>query len=148
LKKYAIDGEYNALAIAPEALADCLKSLPDAGYAGINLTLPHKAPALPLLVGVDGTARAIGAGNTVSVTNGKLYGTNTDCAGFIENLKMHGALTAGGTAVVLGAGGAARAVCKGLLDEGYGHILLTNRTREKAEAMAASFSGGITVHPW
>ena len=145
LKTLGIDGEYKALAVEPKDLQTTLKALPDMGWQGCNLTIPHKEAALPFLDELDDTARAIGAVNTVIVRGGKLIGSNTDAYGFAENIRA--GLTGTHKAVVLGAGGAAKAVCYALHQLGFQHIVIANRTREKAEALAASFQN-VQVGAW
>jgi shikimate dehydrogenase len=147
LRHYGIDGAYNKEAVAPEAFASFLKSLPARGYAGANVTVPHKEAALALSE-PDERARAVGAANTLWFDGG-LRSTNTDVEGFLNNLD---AAAAGWDrplrkAVVLGAGGAARAVVYGLLERGIPHIVVTNRTEERADALRQRF-GDIRVMPW
>ncbi len=150
LERYRVDGAYVPLAVRPGDLPRALAALPALGLAGCNLTLPHKEAALALLDSLSPTARAIGAVNTVVVRDGRLEGDNTDAFGFLENLRAGapGWRAAAGPAVVLGAGGAARALLHGLLAEGAPEIRLANRTRERAEALARHFGGPITVVPW
>ncbi len=149
LKRYGIDGDYAAMHVAADSLEAALRALALDGVAGCNLTIPHKEAGLSLVDEASELAHRIGAVNTVVVRdNGTLYGTNTDAAGFILNLKSQIAdLTPyHRKAVVLGAGGAARAVCAALLDDGFA-VWLTNRTRAKAEAIAAAL-GAIDVVDW
>lgn len=136
LKQYGIDGEYKAYDVAPENLSAFIGGVADRGMAGCNVTIPHKEAALKLVDVADDLAVAVGAVNTVVVENGKTIGTNTDVAGFYENIKPHLGNT--GKAVVLGAGGAARAVVVALKQIGFSTVVITNRTREKAEAIAKS----------
>lgn len=155
LKQYEIDGEYVRLSIAPENFAEALRALGEGGFAGCNVTVPHKEAALKVVDEVHPLAASIGAVNTVVVRDdGTLYGFNTDGFGFLENLK-HGHKDfdpARGPAVVLGAGGAARAVVATLLDAGAPEVRLLNRTRERAEELAADLKGigqgQITVKDW
>lgn len=136
LQKYTIDGAYIPLSIAPENLTTSIHHLVQLGFQGFNITLPHKESIMPLLASIDDTARQIGAVNTVAIRDGQLHGFNTDAYGFIQHLKhtcpynldfthMH--------ALVLGAGGASRAVCTGLLHEGCPTIYLCNRNKQRAE---------------
>ncbi len=148
LEKYRIDGSYEALPVEPERLGDALKELSDQGFAGCNLTLPHKELAVALVDEIDDNARAIGAVNTIIFAGGKIKGSNTDAYGFIENLKSGASLKRKNKAVVLGAGGASRAVCKALADEGYAHILLLNRTPSKARKLASQISDSIFCEEW
>ncbi len=137
IKKHNLSGEYKAIAILPGELEKHVQHLVQQGYAGFNVTIPHKVDIQTLCSTVDATARAIGAVNTVVIRDGKLSGMNTDAYGFIQNIKQDAPFFdfKAGPAVVLGAGGAARAIIHGLLKEGVLEILLTNRTREKAEAL-------------
>lgn len=139
IQKYGLAGSYKAIDIPPENLAVEIRRLADQGYAGFNVTIPHKESIVSLCDEVDETARTIGAVNTVVIKNGKLGGLNTDAFGFAENVKQNapGFSFSSGPAVVLGAGGAARAVIYALLQEGAPEIILLNRTREKAGALAA-----------
>lgn len=151
LEQYRIAGEYVLLSVPPERLEAALRALPTDGFAGCNLTLPHKEQALRLVDRADATARRIGAVNTIVVAaDGTLEGRNTDAFGFHENLvtTVPGFRAAAGPAVVLGAGGAARAVVTSLLDQGTTEIRLLNRHRERAEALAAALGGPITVLDW
>lgn len=141
LEEYGIDGAYVPLAVAPENLAEALRALPKLGFQGCNLTLPHKEQALVVVDELSEQARIIGAVNTIAVRDGALYGTNTDAFGFIENIREQGRMPRSKTkAVILGAGGAARAVAYGLAEEGFETLTLLNRTRERAEGLAADFS--------
>lgn len=147
LGRYKIDGSYDAIAVEPEDLAEALSQLAENGLRGVNLTVPHKETALALVDSIDDTAQRIGAINTIVVqADGALAGSNTDAFGFIENLRDHvaGQVDAGWSgrpATVLGAGGAARAVCTALLDCGVANIRLVNRTAERAAALAEQLPG-------
>ena len=137
LKTLGIAGDYRIEAVKPEMLASFLGELPARGYVGANVTMPHKEQALTLAQG-DARARAVGAANTLWFDRGVLHATNTDVEGFVGNLDASapGWDRAGGDALVLGAGGASRAVLFGLLERGVGRIHLANRTRERADALA------------
>ena len=151
LRKHNINGAYLPLPIAPSNLDHALRALPRLGYCGVNLTVPHKEAALSIVDHADDVARRIGAVNTVFVSrDGSLKGTNTDGRGFIENVKTNATTWSAseGAAVVLGAGGSARAVVAGLVDSGCGKIILVNRTRRKAEKLAAHIGGSISVRSW
>jgi len=144
LKQYGIAGDYVARAVEPKDLKATLLGLQSDGFVGCNVTVPHKEAALALMDEADPQAMRIGAVNTVVVReNGSLYGFNTDGFGFLENLRAGSAgFDAGaGPAVVLGAGGAARAIVAALLDAGAPEIRLLNRTLERAEALAQTLSG-------
>lgn len=150
LREHGLKGSYEAIDIAADALAEGVRVLVERGYTGFNVTLPHKIAIIALCDEVDEHARAIGAVNTVTIRDGKLYGTNTDAFGFAQNILSAGLndwLFKDGTAVVLGAGGAARAVIYALLEEGVPSIILLNRTREKAEELAV-MSDKIRVEDW
>ncbi len=147
LRQYRIHGTYEPFAVKLEQLKETLHTLCAQDFAGVNLTLPHKEAALKLVDIVDKHAKRAGAVNTIVMQEGKLKGSNTDMYGFTENLRSQQALEPGGHALVFGAGGAARAVCAGLLDEGYS-IVLVNRTRTRADAIAQALGGGITVADW
>lgn len=149
MEKYNIDGDYKAVDIAPDDLEMGVRDLVRDGYAGFNVTVPHKIAIMDVCDEIDATARAIGAVNTVVIEDGKLYGRNTDAFGFIENLKAglpDGAFDA--PAMVLGAGGAARAAVYGLLQAGVPHIAVCNRSKDKAEALRAMDPHKISVVEW
>lgn len=153
LKQHGLVGRYDKLPVPPEDLAAFIADLPkEPGFRGVNVTIPHKIAVLPLMAQVDDAARRIGAVNTVVVQpDGSLHGSNTDAFGFIENLKTDapaGWKAANGPAVVLGAGGAARAVIFALLDAGVTELRLVNRSIEKAEALAAEFGKAILPVAW
>ncbi len=138
----AIPGTYTRLAVKPEEFADTFRTLYKTGFRGVNVTIPHKLTALELADEASPAARAIGAANTIRFdANGKVFADNTDGYGFIENLR-EGAPAwdpAAGPALVLGAGGAARAVIHALLEAGAPTIRLANRSRGNAEILAAHF---------
>lgn len=145
-----LQGSYEAIEIAPEELPSRIAQLVADGYAGFNVTIPHKEEIFRLCDQVDQTATIIGAVNTVKIEHGRLHGTNTDAFGFIENIRQNapGFDFRRGPAVVLGAGGAARAILYGLLKEGVPRIILTNRTRDKADILATMAPGKIVVANW
>lgn len=151
LQQHGIDGAYVPLAVRPENLAQALAALPVLGFAGCNLTIPHKEAALDVVDEITPLAARIGAINTVTVKeDGTLRGDNTDAYGFIENLcgSAPEFNPVGGPIVVLGAGGAARAVCAGLIDAGSKDIRLLNRTQERADIVAQDMGAAISVQPW
>lgn len=150
LERHGIDGSYTKQAVAPDELAEFLAALAAHGFAGANVTVPHKEAALALADEADDAARAIGAANTLWIGHGKLHASNTDAYGFLANLD-EAAPGWDGTrraALVLGAGGAARAVLHGLIGRGFDEIRLVNRTQARAEALAAHFAGPVTVFEW
>lgn len=142
LKKYNLEGCYEAIAIAPDDLPHEIARLKAEGFSGFNVTVPHKQAIMPLLDNISADAERIGAVNTVVISaNGKLEGHNTDAFGFIENLK-EGAKNfdfTKGPAIVLGAGGAARAVVYALVHAGVPEIRIVNRTQARAEDLAKAF---------
>jgi shikimate dehydrogenase len=142
-----IDGAYLPLAVRPEDLPTALAALGPLGFQGVNLTLPHKEAALDICDRVDEIARRIGAVNTIiRDPGGGLRGTNTDAFGFIENIHAGAAWTpSDGPAMVIGAGGAARAVVAALIDAGVPEIRLANRTAARAEALARDLEGPVSV---
>ena len=151
LKELGIDGTYSALTVAPDGLENSLRSLPERGFAGVNLTLPHKEAAATIVDTMDSVASRIGAVNTIVVgADGNLAGSNTDGYGFIENLKSCAPeWTADNkSAVILGAGGAARAIIAALLDAGLKELRLVNRTLSRAESLKDDIGGAIIVVPW
>lgn len=150
LKHYNIDGSYVHLPVEPKDLAAALSRLNAEGFAGVNLTVPHKEAALTLVDEVSPQAARIGAINTIFVKNGKLAGTNTDAYGFMAALKAGAPAydPKAGPAVVIGAGGAARAICFALQDAGCPDIRLVNRTPARAQALARDFGKPVVVHAW
>ncbi len=149
LERHQIDGAYVPLAIAPENFDMALAGLAAAGFRGLNVTLPHKLAAYAACDTIDDNARRIGAVNTIVFDeNGKPHGSNTDAFGFVENIRQNSSWNAGGVAVVLGAGGAARAVCVALIDAGVTEIRVLNRTRERADALARDLGRPLTVADW
>lgn len=151
LQRYRIDGAYVPLPVRPDDLEAALRALVVLGFAGANVTVPHKEATVAVVDTLTPAARRIGAVNTLIVgADGALTGDNTDAFGFLENLKAAGiGPVAGlGPAVVLGAGGAARAVVAGLVDAGVGAIRLVNRSIGRAEALAAAIGGPIRVLAW
>jgi shikimate dehydrogenase len=151
LAQYELTGSYVPLAIPPERLPAALRALPALGFSGCNLTIPHKEAALAILDTVDPLARRIGAVNCVVVApDGSLAGYNHDAFGFIESIReAYPAWRAdAGPAVVIGAGGAARAVLVGLLQKGAREIRLVNRTRTRANALAEQLAASVKIFDW
>lgn len=151
LKTYALPGHYIPMDVAPVDLETVLRTLPKAGFVGANVTVPHKEAALRLADHVSDRATVIGAANTlVFREDGSIHADNTDGYGFMENLRS-GAPdwnAQDGPAVVFGAGGAARAVLQALAEAGVPEILLTNRTRARADHLKEEFGQRITVVDW
>jgi shikimate dehydrogenase len=150
LARHGIEGAYERIAVAPDELEEFLATLEAKGYRGVNVTVPHKEAALRLADEADEVARAIGAANTLWLEDGRLIASNTDAYGFVTHLDdiAPGWHAADHPACVLGAGGATRAVLKGLSDRGLSEIRLTNRTRGRAEALAREFGPAIAVYDW
>jgi len=151
LKQYGIDGAYEKEAVEPKDLARFLGSLEAHGYAGANVTLPHKEAALRLSAVADEAARAIGAANTLWLDQaGRLCAGNSDAYGFMTNLKAEAPDWNRGRrpVMVLGAGGAARAILYGLLNEGAARVLIANRTRDRAEGLAQAFGPSVQLVDW
>jgi shikimate dehydrogenase len=151
LKQYGIDGAYEKEAVEPKDLARFLGSLAARGYAGANVTLPHKEAALRAAESADEAAVRIGAANTLWLDpDGTLHASNSDAYGFMINLKVEAPDWNRGRrpVMVLGAGGAARAILHGLLDEGAARILIANRTRDRAEELAQAFGPSVHVVDW
>ena len=151
LRRYGIRGDYVPLQVAEGDLEDVVRALPRMGFVGANVTLPHKAAVMQLADHLSDRAILIGAVNTLIFReDGTIFGDNTDGYGFMANLR-HGAPDwdpKAGPAVVLGAGGAARAIIVALADAGVPQILLANRTRAKSEALKAEFGQRIKVVDW
>lgn len=151
LREHNIDGAYVPFPVPPESLSRALKALFAMGIRGVNLTVPHKEAAMSIVDEITPTAKAVGAINTIFVLpDGRLQGTNTDAYGFIENLRQAnvGFEATRGPAVVLGAGGAARAVCAALRDAGVPEIRLLNRTQARADTLAKDFGPTVKAVPW
>ena len=148
LKHYGIAGEYRREEVPPEKFADFIKEFAARGYAGANVTLPHKEVALSLSQ-ADDRARAVGAANTLWLDGG-LRSTNTDVEGFLDSLDMGAPQWDRDLhkAVVLGAGGAARAVIYGLISRGVERIVVVNRTRSRAEALSERFGKQVLPADW
>jgi shikimate dehydrogenase len=146
LRTLSLEGGYNIEAIPPEGFAEFVLHLDTHGFVGANVTIPHKERALAL-TRPDARARAVGAANTLWYEGGELRSTNTDIEGFINNLDAcaPGWDAATSDALVLGAGGSARAVVFGLIERGVGRVHVANRTVERARALAGQF--GDRVHP-
>ena len=151
IEQLGLRGAYIPLAVNPVNLPEALKGLSALGFAGCNLTLPHKVDALTCVQELDQVARQIGAVNTVVVqADGSLRGTNTDAFGYIQSLReaQPNWQAASGPAVVLGAGGAARAIVWALADAGVKEIRLFNRSPDKALDMARQFGAPVKALAW
>ncbi len=151
MQHYGLAGAYIPLDISPERFEDAVRALPSLGFRGCNLTMPHKVSAMSFIDEIDETARIVGAVNCLTVLeSGRIAGTNTDGYGFVESVKeavpdWH---ADSGAVVVIGAGGASRAIIHALVQCGASSITLVNRTRAKAETLARQISGPIEVMDW
>jgi len=149
LKHYGIAGEYRREAVPPQEFAAFLGSLAARGYAGANVTVPHKEAALALSQ-PDDRAKGVGAANTLWRDGAVLRSTNTDVEGFLDNLDANALQWDRGlkSAVVLGAGGAAHAVVYGLIGRGVGRVIVINRTRSRAQTLRERFGSRVQVAEW
>ncbi len=151
IQKHGLAGAYVLLPVQPERLQDALKGLSALGFAGCNVTIPHKETAMRLLDRVDPMAKRIGAINTIVIgEDGSLGGFNNDGFGYIESLREAQPewRADAGAAVVLGAGGGARAVVASLADRGAKEIRLLNRTAARAEQLAREYGAPVKAVPW
>ena len=151
IAKYGLKGAYVQLPVQPERLQTAIRGLSALGFAGCNITVPHKVSAMRFMDELHPAARRVAAINTVVVqADGRLLGMNNDGAGYIQSLRDSDATWRGdaGPALVLGAGGAARAIVVALLDEGAPELHITNRTLERAQALADDFGDRVKVVPW
>ena len=151
LKVSGLKGFYIPMDVAADDLESVLRTMPKMGFVGVNVTVPHKEKVMELADLVTDRATLIGAANTLIFRkDGKIHADNTDGYGFIQNLKENAPnwRPKAGPAAVLGAGGAARAVVASLLDAGVPEIMISNRTRVRAEALQADFGSRLTVVDW
>lgn len=154
LERTKIKGRYDAIPVAPGELAQALKRLVRSGFAGVNVTLPHKEAVLALADRATPLARRMGAANTLVFRGGKILADNTDGYGFLENLKQQKPRLKfkGKNVAILGAGGAARGVCFALLAEGVTTFNIVNRDRERARRLAfdllAAGADSVELFDW
>ena len=151
IQKYGLQGAYVMLPVQPQNLQAAIAGLPALGFAGCNITIPHKVDAMAWVHDIDANARRVGAINTIAVqADGSLRGFNTDGFGYIHSLFEAAPdwRADAGPITVLGAGGAARAVLCSLADRGAKEIRLLNRSFDKAKALAAEFGSPIRALPW
>jgi shikimate dehydrogenase len=143
-RELGLDWHYVKLPVPPELFDETVRALPGSGYGGANVTIPHKPDALALADFASGAARAIGAANTLTFGDEGIGADNTDAGGFLAALDEP---VRGRRALVLGAGGAARAVVWALVDAGAGEVSVWNRTPERAEELAAAFGARALREP-
>lgn len=155
IEEHKLKADYKLFTTPPPRLRQTMLHMRKKNVAGVNITVPHKQAVIQYLDGVDDTAERIGAVNTVVNRKGQFIGTNTDAYGFITNLNegLGDLKPYLENVVLLGAGGATRAVLVALLDEGAKHITLTNRTEDKAVSLANEFAAQnaavkIATSPW
>lgn len=151
IAQYGLRGAYALLPVQSENFEAAIRGLPALGFAGCNVTIPYKVNAMKMMDFVDPVAKAMGAINTIVVQpDGSLHGYNNDGFGYIQSLRDAQPDWRGdaGPALVLGAGGAARAIVLSLLNEGAPEVRLVNRTREKAQALADEFGPRVKVLDW
>lgn len=151
LNKYKIEGSYEKIAVAPEDLNSFVKSMPEQGFVGANLTIPHKEAIFQIADQVDDICRTIEAANTIWWEKGQLCVTNTDAAGFMAHLNRSAPKwndNSAGCVAVLGAGGAARGIVYALLKAGVEEVRIFNRTRERAIELSHRFDVRVKVEDW
>jgi shikimate dehydrogenase len=149
LETLGLEGSYERIDVHPDEIGTFLRSLPGSGFAGGNVTIPHKQAALDAAERHDEAAELIGAANTLWLEDGQLCAGNTDAHGFAANLDDQAPQwRARRTALVLGAGGAARAILFALLQAGFGDVRIVNRTLSRAQHLADRFGDGVSAHVW
>jgi shikimate dehydrogenase len=151
LKRYGLPGHYIPMRIAQGDLRDVLRTLPKMGFAGVNVTIPHKEHVLSIADSVSDRAVLIGAANTLTFTaQGRIQADNTDGVGFLASIRQSipGWTAARGPALVLGSGGAAKAIVWALLDDGALEIFVANRTRSRADGLRDQFGARVTPIDW
>jgi shikimate dehydrogenase len=150
LERYAIAGSYAKIAVTPDAAGDFIRGLDANGLAGCNVTVPLKEIAFATVEEKDASARAVGAVNTIWLEGGRTLGSNTDTYGFMTHLELSAPQwrQSDRPVVVIGAGGAARAIAFGFLEAGVGEVRVVNRTRERAEALARQLGKRVKALDW
>ena len=150
LRTLGIEGRYTREPVRPEELSAFLASLEERGFAGCNVTVPHKEAALALADERDAAAVAIGAANTLWLDGGRLYASNTDAYGFMTYLGLKAPQWANRDApvLILGAGGAARAIVSGFLQAGVARVRVCNRSRGRSEELARHFGSCVEAWDW
>ena len=150
LEQFGINGRYDRYDVKPEDFSHFVKTLSEQGLQGVNVTIPHKEAAFLALDEATDRARRLKAANTLWFENGKLWGDNTDSIGFLANLDQShpGWDINAKSALILGAGGAARAIIAGLQERNIEKITIVNRTRERAEELALISGGQVAIAEW
>lgn len=151
LKTHGLRGHYIPMEVSTDDLADVLRTLPKMGFVGVNITVPHKEKVLEIADLITDRATLIGAANTLIFRkDGKIHADNTDGVGFIQNLRQNAPNwnPKAGPVAMLGAGGAARAVISALLEVGVPEIMISNRTRVRADALKAEFGKRLVTVDW
>lgn len=151
LQRYALRGHYVPLHINHADLPDVLRALPKMGFVGVNVTLPHKELILSLADVITDRAALIGAANTITfMANGHVQADNTDGMGFLSNIRqtLPGWSASAGPALVLGSGGAAKAIVSALISDGAPVVRVANRTRARADALREQFGARVAPHDW
>lgn len=151
IARYGIPGYYVPLGVRPQDFESTFRTLPKLGFRGVNVTIPFKEAVLALATSVTDRAALIGAANTISFrADGGVHADNTDGYGFLHNLRaaQPGWSAAAGPALVVGAGGASRAVISALLSSGAPEVRIANRTRARAEMLRDHFGARVTVIDW
>jgi len=150
LKKYAISGDYLKKAVSVEDAPEFFSNFAATGWTGCNVTVPHKETAFELADLREPAAMAVGAANTLWLENGRLCATNTDTYGFITSLEAQDPSwrDASGPVLILGAGGAARAICYGFVEAGCERIIICNRSPDRANALAEAMGPAVEAQAW
>ena len=150
LQQYGLAGSYDAIDVAPAELPAFMARLREGDHAGGNVTLPHKEAVMPFVDEITPAGLAVGAVNTLWHEGGRLIADNTDVTGFLSHLDASVPCWLGRTAValVLGAGGAAKGICHGLIRRGVERVIVVNRSRQRAEELVASLGGGMHIRDW
>lgn len=151
LRRYNLPGHYVPLHITHANLADALRILPDMGFVGVNITIPHKEYVLSLASNVTDRAALIGAANTLTfLGDGRIQADNTDGQGFLSNIRqaIPGWRASSGPALVLGSGGSAKAIVSALISDAAPRVLVANRTRSRADGLKEQFGARVEPHDW
>jgi shikimate dehydrogenase len=151
LQRYGLRGHYVPLHVTHSNLADVLRLMPDMGFVGANITIPHKEYVLSLASQITDRAALIGAANTLTfIGDGRVQADNTDGVGFLANIRQNlpGWSASSGPALVLGAGGAAKAIVSALIQDGAPRVMVVNRTRPRADALRDQFGARVEPQEW